>query len=99
MQSNYKNYDHLKSYDRLDEILDSSDNSYSEVESILSRDKLTFTIRFYAYCSALYVDIRNSSELPNKYRRPKLAKLYSSFISEVVAIINGDVNCREINIE
>ncbi|TCM92712.1 adenylate/guanylate cyclase family protein [Paenibacillus sp. BK033] len=99
MHSNYKEYEHIKSYDRLQEILDASDNSYSEVNDIPSREKLTFTNGYYTYCSALYVDIRDSSELPKKYNRPKLAKLYRSYISEMVAIINGNVNCKEINIE
>ncbi|MFC5649021.1 adenylate/guanylate cyclase domain-containing protein [Paenibacillus solisilvae] len=99
MESNYRIYDHLKSYDRLQEVIDTTDSSYSEVDDIPARDKLTFTNGFYTNCSALYVDIRSSSELPNKYNRPKLAKLYRSYISEMVAIMNGNTNCKEINIE
>jgi class 3 adenylate cyclase len=59
---------------------------------------LTFTNGFYAYCSALFIDIRDSSLLPDKYTRPRLAKLYRAFISEMVAIFNSDSSAREVNI-
>lgn len=98
MESNYSAYDHLASVARIDEILEGADTSYEEVDSIPSRDKLTFNNGFYVYCSALFVDIRGSSSLPSKYKRPTLAKIYRSYISEAVAIMNGNSNCAEINI-
>ncbi|WP_460366170.1 adenylate/guanylate cyclase domain-containing protein [Actinocorallia lasiicapitis] len=98
MKSTGKSYDHVASYDRIKKILDSSDNDYTEVDSLPDRDKLTFTNGFYANCSAMFVDIRKSSSLPDKYKRPRLAKLYRSFISEVVAVMDGDSNCKEVNI-
>lgn len=61
MDSNYKAYDHDASFGRLDSILDQSDLSYEEVNSLPDRDKLTFSNGFYANCSALFVDIRGSS--------------------------------------
>jgi len=98
MDSNHKPYDYGASFNRLNIILDTPSTQYEEVNSLPDRDKLTFTNGFYANCSALFVDIRNSSELPKKYKRPALAKLYRAFISEVVAILNGATACREINI-
>src|SRR4051794_39264276 len=62
------------------------------------RDRLTCSNGFYAYCSALFVDIRGSSDLPSKHKRPTLARLYRAYISELVAVMNGDPACREINI-
>jgi class 3 adenylate cyclase len=62
------------------------------------RETLTFTNGFYAYCTALFIDIRESSELPSIYKRPALAKIYRAFISEMVAIFNSHINAREINI-
>lgn len=99
MKSNHNSYDFEKSRDRIDRILDSSDKSYEEVNSIPSRDKLTFTNGFYVNCTSMFVDIRGSSSFAEKYRRPTLAKIYRSYISEVVAVINGNLNCSEINIE
>jgi class 3 adenylate cyclase len=99
MKSNYKAYDFEKSRERIDDILKTADKSFEEVDKIPSRDKLTFNNGFYVNkTSALFVDIRESSKLPSKYKRPVLARIYRSYISEVVAVINGDINCAEINI-
>ena len=98
MKSNHIAYDYLKSFERIDKILDESDNSFEELKSIPSREKLTYNNGFYVNCSAIFVDIRKSSQLTDKHLRPKLAKLYRVFISEVVAVMNGNEFCAEINI-
>ena len=59
---------------------------------------MTYTNGFYVNCSALFVDIRNSSQLPDEHTRPKLAKLYRVYLSEIVAIMNGNNLCAEVNI-
>ena len=96
MKANYKEYDLEDSVERVDEILTTSDASFEEVKTIPSRDRLTFTNGFYVWCSALFVDIRSSSELPKKHKRPSLARIYRSYISEMVAVMNGNVNCSEV---
>jgi class 3 adenylate cyclase len=98
MDSNYKPYDHLASFKRIDDILSQPDVNYEAVKQLPDRDRLTYSNGFYAYCSAMFVDIRGSSGLPAKYKRPTLARLYRAYISEVVAVMNGDLACREINI-
>lgn len=98
MKSNYMEYNYLKSFGRIETIISESDNSFEELDSIPSRDKLSLTNGFYVNCSALFVDIRGSSQLPEKHNRPKLAKLYRAYISEVVAVMNGDSQCAEVNI-
>lgn len=98
MDSNHKSYSFLDSFDRIRNILNQPDVNYTEKDSLPDRDKLTFTNGFYAYCSALFVDIRGSSKLPSKYKRPTLARLYRAYISEAVAILNSDYYCREVNI-
>jgi len=82
----------------MDTILDSSDNSFEELAGIPSEEKLTYANGFYVNCSALFVDIRGSSQLPDSHKRPKLAKLYRVYISEVVAILNDNSNCKKIDI-
>ncbi|OEE42451.1 adenylate/guanylate cyclase domain-containing protein [Vibrio ordalii] len=99
MESNFKEYKYLDSFSRIDEILDESDKSFEELKSIPARDKLTFKNGFYVNCAALFVDIRGSSDLPNQHKRPTLAKLYRSYISEVVAIVNGNSLCKEIRVD
>lgn len=98
MDSNYKPYDPLASYARIDEILATPAGNYEEVDNLPDRDRLTFTNGFYARCTALFIDIRESSKLPEHYTRPVLAKIYRAFISEMVAIFNSDPYAREINI-
>jgi class 3 adenylate cyclase len=99
MKSNYLSYDYEKSRKRIDEILDAKDTSYEEVEKIPSRDKLTFNNGFYVTkTSALFIDIRGSSKMASDYKRPTLAKIYRSYISECVAVINGNDDCAEVNI-
>jgi len=99
MKSNYIFYDFEKSRERIDDILRTDDKSFEEVDKIPSRDRLTYNNGFYVNkTSALFVDIRDSSLLPSKYKRPVLARIYRSYISEVVAAINGNSLCTEINI-
>lgn len=98
MDGNHQNYDFATSLGRLDEILNQPSGSFEETESLPDRDRLTFTNGFYSFCTALFVDIRDSSELPDKYKRPRLAKIYRAFISEAVAILNSDYYVREVNI-
>lgn len=99
MESNYQFYDFEKSLSRLDEILNADGKSYEEKDHIPKRSCLTYTNGFYVDCTAVFVDICDSSELPNVHRRPVLAKIYRSFISEVIAIFNGNENCREVNVQ
>lgn len=99
MQSNYITYDYTKSMLRIDTILNQQDTSFEEVKSFPSIDKLTFTNGFYVDATALFVDIRDSSKLIDAHNRPALAKIYRSFISEVIAIMNGNQNCKFINID
>lgn len=98
MDSNFKPYDHVASFGRIATILNQADVDYEEVDALPDRSRLTYTNGFYAYCSALFVDIRKSSALPDKYKRPALARLYRAYVSEVVALLNSDPYCSEVNI-
>lgn len=98
MKVSYRKYDVEDSVARIDEILTTSDTSFEELKSIPSRDRLTFNNGFYVWCSALFIDIRASSKLPDNYRRPSLARIYRSYISEMVAVMSDNPNCSEVTI-
>lgn len=98
MESTNKNYDLDTSLARIDEILDAPNDSFEESDSIVDRSKLTYTNGFYVYATALFVDIRDSSNMTDAHKRPVLAKIYRSFISEMVALMNGHSSCKEVNI-
>jgi len=84
---------------RMDDILDASDNDYVDNKNdIPSRDKLTFKNGYYVNVTALFIDIVDSSKLTDGHKRPTLAKMYRSFLSECVAIMNSWTMCKEINI-
>ncbi len=71
MDSNHKPYDYEASFGRIRTILNQSDINYTEQHALPDRDKLTFTNGFYAYCSALFIDIRGgySGELRSEDER------------------------------
>lgn len=64
MDSNHRTYDFVSSFLRIDDILALSPSNYEEAKELPDRDRLTYSNGFYAYCSALFVDIRQSSKLP-----------------------------------
>lgn len=98
MDSNYKPYDYKQSAARIDGYLAQPLGNYEETNTLPDRDRLTFTNGFYANCCAIFVDLRDSSSLPQHYNRPALARLYRAYLSEMVAIFNSDPGTREINI-
>ena len=99
METNYKSYWTHQSSDRIDEILANSDSKYEELNTIPNRERLTFKNGFYVNCSCVYMDIRESSKLTNDYQRPTLAKIYRSYASESVALLNGSRLCKEVTID
>ncbi|WP_234791987.1 adenylate/guanylate cyclase domain-containing protein [Mycolicibacterium brisbanense] len=98
VDGNYKPYDWVASSKRIKDILDQPSGQFTETDDLPGRDKLTYTNGFYGWCSAVFVDIRDSSGLTKKHKRPTLAKVYRSFISEMVAVLNSDLYVREVNI-
>lgn len=91
-------YDINNSTARMDDILNAGNDNYSDATSIPLRSSLTYTNGYYVYVTALFVDIVGSSDMTDEHKRPTLAKMYRSFISEGVAILNSIDASREINI-
>lgn len=98
MQTTFSSYKYMDSINRINEILNSPDYNYQEKDSVPSRDTLSFTNGFYVNCSAMFVDMRDSTGLSQKYKRPTLARIYRSFISELVAVMRNHTEVSEINI-
>lgn len=98
MDGNFKSFSYTASSARIVDILDQPAGQFEETDALPDRDRLTYTNGFYGRCSAVFVDIRDSSKLTQRYKRPALAKLYRAFISEMVAVLNSDAEVREVNI-
>lgn len=99
MEATQSTYDHLESIDRIDELIKGADSFYEEKDSIPVRSSLTFTNGFNVKATVLFVDIRDSKSLAERYSKPLLAKIYRSYISEVVAVLRGVLKVNEIYIE
>lgn len=91
-------YEVQKSAERMDDILNASDNNYADKKSLPSRSDLTFKNGYYVNVTAIFIDIVGSSDMTDEHKRPTLAKMYRAFLSECVAIMNSESNCKEINI-
>ncbi|WP_071768899.1 adenylate/guanylate cyclase domain-containing protein [Burkholderia ubonensis] len=96
MQTNKREYIFDDSDSRLQEILDAPAGAYEEVNSIPDRSRLTYTNGFYVNCTAIFIDIRDSSKLPELHNTPVLGKIYRAYISECIAVLNCFEECKEI---
>lgn len=100
MEANHTlSYNVDRSSERMDNILDASNDNYVEKgNDIPARSNLTFTNGYYVNVTAIFIDIVGSSDMTDEHKRPTLAKMYRAFLSECVAIMNAENNCKEINI-
>ena len=98
METKYKNYNFKESFKRIDDILNESDKSFEKLKSIPARNNLTYKNGFYVDCSTISVTLRDSIKLPTRFSLPLLTKIYRSFISETVAILNSNRQCVDIRI-
>lgn len=99
MEAGYSYYDFNKSIERIDSMLATPSGNYEDHKGIPARSRLTFENGFYVDVTVLFVDIRGSKELSGKHTKPVLAKIYRSYISEVVAVLKGNSSISEIYIE
>jgi class 3 adenylate cyclase len=95
MESKSFTFNVMESDARIKEILDSAE-AFEEVDTIPSRTSLTYSNGYYVNCTAVFIDIRGSSKLTETHNRPVIGKLYRSYISECIAIMNADQNCKEV---
>lgn len=91
-------YDVSTSAARMNDILNASDNDYSDKDSLPARNDLSFKNGYYVYVTAIFIDIVGSSDMTDVHKRLTLAKMYRAFLSECVAIMNAELDCKEINI-
>ena len=97
-KKNTISYDIDKSSERMDDILNASNDNFCDVDDVPDRNSLTYKNGFYVNITAVFIDIVGSSDMTNEHKRPTLAKMYRAFLSECVAIMNAEDTCKEINI-
>jgi class 3 adenylate cyclase len=83
---------------RIIDILDSS--AAFEEGAIPSSTALTDQNGYYVECTAIFIDIRDSTKLREKHaQRRTLGKLYRAYVSESVAVLNGNPRCNQVFIQ
>lgn len=91
------NYDYKEGKKRVKEILDNK-LEVIEQDKVPKDNDFTFSNGYYSWVTALFVDIRDSSNLFADQNKEKVAKVIRSFTSEVIEILRDDDNLREIGI-
>jgi len=99
MKVQYSVYNQEQSLQNIKDILNDSDNSYPKKDGVPSRESLTYNNGYYVDITVLFIDIRGSKKLSDKHTKPVLAKIYRAYISEVIAVMRGNIRISEIFIE
>ena len=90
-------YDYKEGKKRISEILKNY-MQVSEVEHIPNDDSFTFENAYYGWVTAIFVDIRNSTELFTGESRVDVARIIRSFTSEIIEILRENDFLLEIGI-
>lgn len=90
-------YDYKAGKERIENILWGK-LTVIDVANIPSDSNFTFDNAYYGWVTAIFVDIRNSSELFSSEDKVEVSKIIRSFTSEVIEILREDDNHREIGI-
>jgi class 3 adenylate cyclase len=99
MDARHRAYRSEDSDARITDILDGS-ASFEDAQDIPGSASLTYQNGFYVECTAIFIDIRGSSKLGEKYaQRRTLGRLYRAYVSECVAVLNASPRCSQVFIQ
>ena len=91
-------YDYRAGKSRIEEIL-SSPMAINEANKLPSIENLTYENAYYSWISAIFVDIRNSTEMFSDSKdREETVRAVRAFTSEIIEILRGDDLERELGI-
>ena len=90
-------YDYKAGKKRIKEILNNKLQVIDDAK-IPNNDNFTFSNAYYGWVTAIFVDIRNSTDLFSKDDKEIVSKMIRSFTSEVIEILRKDDLLREIGI-
>ena len=90
-------YDYLNGKTRIEAILNDS-NGIEEKDKVPTEEKFTYHNGYYAWVTAIFVDIKESTKLFAENRKASTSKIVRSFTSEIIEILRNDDNLREIGI-
>lgn len=90
-------YDYKEGKKRVEEIL-KSNLEVKENERIPKSEELTFNNSYHTWIASIFIDIRDSSNLFKNGNNKDISKLIKAFTSELIEILRGSDNMREIGI-
>lgn len=90
-------YDYVNGKQRIKEILNNQ-IKVNEVDLIPTDEQFTYTNAYYSWVTAIFIDIRESSDLFSKEDKEMVSKIIRSFTSEVIEILRKEEKLREIGI-
>lgn len=90
-------YDYINGKRRVNEILNDS-NEIEEKEKVPKMNEFTFHNGYFAWVTAVFVDIRDSTSIFTENKKTSTSKIIRAFTSEVIEILKNDDNLREIGI-
>lgn len=99
MRSDYRKYDFEARLKIIEETLSSSLDT-RDWEGSFNIKEMNDNQAIYIECVSIFVDLRDSTKFvqdSNLYRK-SLGKIYKTYISEIVAIVNSFKTCWEIDI-
>lgn len=99
MRSDYRKYDFEARLKIIEETLSSSLDTRDQ-EGSFNIKEMNDNQAIYIECVSIFVDLRDSTKFvqeSNLYRK-SLGKIYKTYISEIVAIVNSFKTCWEIDI-
>ncbi len=90
-------YDYIEGKKRIKNILD---NRLEIIEKtyVPNENDFTFDNAYNVWISAIFVDIRNSTELFTSENKSVVAKIIKTFTSEIIEILRDSNVCEEIGI-
>lgn len=91
----FSSYDYKKRKKKVEEILDNT-NEVKESENFPIDNEFTYTNGYKAWASAIFVDLRDSTELFTNKDDISIAKVIRGFTSEIIEILRKDVSSTEL---
>lgn len=90
-------YDYKKGKERVISIL-SNELDIETIDELPDDDNLTYANAYKSWVTAIFIDIRDSTSLFTKENKKDVSRVIRSFTSEVLEILRGVTNLREIGI-
>ncbi|MDO5076453.1 adenylate/guanylate cyclase domain-containing protein [Corynebacterium sp.] len=98
MEPEFKAHNFVHGAQRIRTILDQTELEFPELQCLPTPSALTFYKGVAATAAVLFVDIRGSQELPLVMDSSGVAKLYSAFMGEMIAVCAGETHCQDVNV-